>query len=72
MRALKLACSCGATAHIFDDNAPLRVALEAAWRQTHSGEGHEETDYISAGIERVRREKERLRAQIANSKQGSN
>ena len=71
MRSLRLACSCGSALHGFDEDPDLYAALEAVWRGTHSGPGHDDCDYLTAGANRVRKEKERLRAQIANSK-GSN
>lgn len=73
MRTIRCACACGATLHMFDEDEGLCAGVEAAWRAAHTGPGHDETDYISAGQERVRKEKARLREQIATSKhQGGN
>jgi len=71
VKKLQLACRCGATVHMVADELTVRGA-ENLWRSMRGGPGHGDEDYLVAVQIRVRAEKDRLRQEIAQRKQGSN
>lgn len=52
MTHLHLACICGATLHAVDTSHELDWMAEE-WRARHQGEGHGETDYLTATQQRA-------------------